>query len=129
MQDIAEISAESKRSATSTQLTGRSLLFHPLCVEISLKTVEGDSMVLESWVLSMREGSDPSVRPNNTVYNHMGLLLKSLLCVSRAMPAYRLSRRQGPDSFIICYRIYAGESDVSVLGDGFQSSQVRSAFI
>ncbi len=31
----------------------------------------------------------------NTVYNRMGLLLKSLLCVSRALPAYKLSRRQG----------------------------------
>lgn len=34
----------------------------PLCVEISLKTVEGDTMMLETWCLGMLpEQCDPSV--------------------------------------------------------------------
>ena len=28
-------------------------------------------------------------RLNNKMYNHMSLMLKSLLCVTRALPAYR----------------------------------------
>jgi hypothetical protein len=40
----------------------------------------------------------------HTVYNRMALLLKSLITVSRVTPAYRLSRRQGADSYVICYR-------------------------
>jgi hypothetical protein len=34
----------------------------PLCIEISLKTTEGDLLVLETWVLSMKDSSDPTVR-------------------------------------------------------------------
>jgi hypothetical protein len=30
----------------------------PICVEISLKTSEGDSMILETWLLSMTEPTD-----------------------------------------------------------------------
>jgi len=89
----------------------------PLCIEISLKTVEGDKMVLETWSLSvLPEQSDPAVRVTYTVYNRMGILLKSLLSVSRVTPAYKLSRRQGPDSYTMCYRIYMGEPQLHNLG-------------
>jgi autophagy-related protein 13 len=33
----------------------------PICVEISLKTSEGDSMILETWLLSMTDSSDHPV--------------------------------------------------------------------
>ena len=125
--DNAEITHEAKKAAAminNIAATGLGILGHPLCIEISLKTSEGDSMVLENWVLTWRDSSDPNIRLNNTVYNHMGLLLKSLLCVTRSTPAYRLSRRQGPETFVICYRVYAGESVTSQLGDGYQTSGV-----
>ena len=125
--DNAEITHEAKKAAAminNITSTGFGILGHPLCIEISLKTSEGDSMVLENWVLTWRDSSDPNIRLNNTVYNHMGLLLKSLLCVTRSTPAYRLSRRQGPETFVICYRVYAGESATSQLGDGYQTSGV-----
>ena len=38
-----------------------------------------------------------------TVYNRMGVLLKSLIAVSRATPAYKIARNQGHD-YILCYR-------------------------
>ena len=44
------------------------------------------------------------------------MLLKSLICISRAVPVYKLSRSQGADSFVICYRIYSGTPDTSHLG-------------
>ena len=125
--DNTEITHEAKKAAAminNITATGLGILGHPLCIEISLKTSEGDSMVLENWVLTWRDSSDPNIRLNNTVYNHMGLLLKSLLCVTRSTPAYRLSRRQGPETFVICYRVYAGDSATSQLGDGYQTSGV-----
>lgn len=74
-------------------------------------------MVLETWSLGVHpEKSDPTVRVTYTVYNKMGTLLKSLLTISRLTPAYKLSRRQGPDSYIICYRIYMGEPQLHSLG-------------
>ena len=92
----------------------------PLCVEISLRTNENDTMVLETWNLGvLPEQSDPTLRVTYAVYNRMGILLKSLLSVSRITPAYKLSRRQIQDSYIICYRIYKGEPAVHDLGKFF----------
>lgn len=89
----------------------------PICIEISLKTVEGDTMVLEMWSLGvLPEHIDPTVRVTYTVYNRMGILLKSLLSVSRVTPAYKLSRRQSSDSYTMCYKIYMGEPQLHVLG-------------
>ena len=68
------------------------------------------------------------------MYNAMSLLLKSLLVVTRATPAYRYSRRQGPDTFVVCYRVYSvvgeeGESMVRagapvLLGDRYKTANV-----
>lgn len=117
--DLPEVLAEAKKAINGEVITTRL----PLCVEISLRTVEGDHMVLESWCLDIElDQCDPSIRVIN-VYNRMGILLKSLVSVTRVTPAYKLSRRQGPDSYVICYRIYMGEPQLHGLGDNFK--QVR----
>jgi len=67
------------------------------------------------------EECDNNVRVTYTVYNRMGLLLKSLLTVTRVTPAYKLSRRQSPDSYVICYRIYMGEPQLHHLGKSLLS--------
>lgn len=133
-QDIHEISTEARRAANYCQASGRSMLYLPLCIEISLKTSEGDTMVLENWVLTMSDGTaggtagggghHHGTRLNNKIYNNMSLMLKSLLCATRSLPAYRLSRKQGPETFVICYRMSVGEPAGSLLGDGFQTAQV-----
>lgn len=46
----------------------------------------------------------------------MGILLKSLIAVTRATPAYKLSRKQSTDSYNIYYRIYTGEPHTHNLG-------------
>ncbi|XP_033123898.1 autophagy-related protein 13-like [Anneissia japonica] len=89
----------------------------PLCIEISLKTAEGDSMILETWKIVMTEKSDPGVRIHYKVYNRMSLLLKSLICLTRTTPAYRVSRHQSPEDYKIFYRIYFGENNTSLLGE------------
>lgn len=46
----------------------------------------------------------------------MGILLKSLIAVTRATPAYKLSRKQSTDSYSIYYRAYNGEPYTDNLG-------------
>lgn len=111
--DLPEVLAEAKKVLCGEAISSSI----PLCIEISLRTVEGDTMVLETWSLGvLPEQSDPTIRVTYTVYNRMGILLKSLLSISRVTPAYKLSRRQGPDSYVICYRIYMGEPQLHTLG-------------
>ena len=55
----------------------------------------------------------------------MGLLLKSLVTVTRITPAYKLSRRQGQDSYVICYRIFLGDPpEPPDLGEGALTARV-----
>uniref|UniRef100_A0A182KFH5 Autophagy-related protein 13 n=1 Tax=Anopheles christyi TaxID=43041 RepID=A0A182KFH5_9DIPT len=88
----------------------------PLCVEISLQTAEGGSMILEFWTLSIRtDQTNAPQRANQVIYNRMSLLLKSLLSVTRVTPAYRVSRMKRVDSYDIYYRIYKGEPQTNLL--------------
>ncbi|XP_071567195.1 autophagy-related protein 13 homolog isoform X2 [Temnothorax nylanderi] len=121
IKELSEVSADAKR-ALCGEIVSSAV---PLCIEISLKTVEGDKMVLETWSLGvLPEQSDPTVRVTYTVYNRMGILLKSLISVSRVTPAYKLSRRQGPDSYTMCYRLYMGEPQLHNLGDNYKHVRV-----
>lgn len=121
VKDNAEVMSETKR-ALGGQVPSPGL---PLVCEISLKTSEGDSLVLELWRLAVVAGGDPSVKVTHTVYNRMSLLLKSLVTVARVTPGYRLSRRQGQDSYVICYRVYLGDSHQGPdLGEGALTAKV-----
>ena len=93
---------------------------------MSLRTVEGESMVLETWSLTMTDQYDTTSKVSYTIYNRMGILLKSLICVSRVSHGYRLSRKQGAETFVICYRIYTGDPQTQQLGMGFQTAKVGS---
>ncbi|NXF36722.1 ATG13 protein, partial [Nyctibius bracteatus] len=119
IKDIPEVTHEAKKAlAGQLPSVGRSM-----CVEISLKTSEGDSMELEIWCLEMNEKCDKEIKVSYTVYNRLSLLLKSLLAITRVTPAYRLSRKQGHE-YVILYRIYFGEVQLSGLGEGFQTVRV-----
>jgi len=121
IKDINEVLSETKK-ALSGQLPSPG---RPLVVEISLKTAEGDSMVLEWWRLAVVAGGDPQVKITHTVYNRMGILLKSLITVTRVTPAYRLSRTQGQDNYVICYRVFLGDPpDPPDLGEGALTARV-----
>ena len=119
--DMPEITTETKRVFQGTTITA----CMPICVEISLRTVEGDQMILEYWCLDLLPDQiDTSVSVMPTVYNRYGVLLKSLLSVTRVTPAYKLSRRQGPDSYVICYRVHVGGPQLHMLGDGYKEVKV-----
>ncbi|XP_068446963.1 autophagy-related protein 13 isoform X2 [Clinocottus analis] len=119
IKDIPEVTHEAKK-ALAGQLPG---IGRSMCVEISLKTSEGDSMELETWCLEMNEKCDKDIKVSYTVYNRLSVLLKSLLAITRVTPAYKLSRKQGHD-YVILYRIYFGEVQLSGLGEGFQMVRV-----
>lgn len=119
IKDIVDVTHETKK-ALAGQLPG---IGRSMCVEISLKTSEGDSMELETWCLEMNEKCDKDIKVSYTVYNRLSLLLKSLLAITRVTPAYKLSRKQGHD-YVILYRIYFGEVQLSGLGEGFQTVRV-----
>lgn len=119
IKDIPEVTHEARKAlAGQLPAVGRSM-----CVEISLKTSEGDSMELEIWCLEMNEKCDKEIKVSYAVYNRLSLLLKSLLAITRVTPAYRLSRKQGHE-YVILYRIYFGDVQLNGLGEGFQTVRV-----
>lgn len=115
--DYPEVVEDTKRALNL--VSGDSIVQRfPLCIEISLRTTEGDSMVLEVWSLGLSvDRCDPTVRASSTIYNRMSILLKSLISVSRVTPAYKLSRRQSADSYQILYRIYVADPEIHCLGE------------
>lgn len=115
IQDQGDVLQETKRvlSLSTSETTIVQKL--PLCVEISLETVEGDKMILEVWSLGITPEQKDFFKPN-AIYNRMGILLKSLISVTRSTPAYKLSRRQSSDSYSIYYNIYIGEPNINNLG-------------
>lgn len=123
--DNNEVQCEAKKILAGQSTT----LGQNVCVEISLRTAEGDTMVLEMWSISLDSSQcDSSSKSSHTTYNRMSIALKSLLSVSRVTPAYKLSRRQGTcaNDYIICYRIYLGDPQFYVLGDGYEKARVGS---
>lgn len=93
-----------------------------VCCEISLKSSDGESLVLEYWsfsneslISSSHSGPTTNTRTRApvqseevfTFYNRLTLLLKSIITLTRATPIHKISRSgQGPDTFVICYRIF-----------------------
>lgn len=123
--DNNEVQSEAKKILSGQTTT----LGQGVCVEISLRTAEGDTMVLEMWSICLDSGQcDNASKSSHATYNRMSIALKSLLVASRATPAYKLSRRQGTcaNDYVICYRIYLGDPQMFALGDGFEKKRVGS---
>lgn len=91
-------------------------LSNVLCIEIILRTNEGDEMVLEVWTVRVAPGGDTSQGSVSTIYYRMSIMLKSTLSISRITPAYKLSRLQNKDSYIIFHKIYGGKPNLDLLG-------------
>lgn len=120
--DTPEVNQATKNALPSDRVleTIRSQLH----VEISVQTEDGDEMVLELWTLELDETQfDTSLKAMNTVYFRMGILLKSLITVTRITPAYHLSRKQRTESFTIFYRVYNGEPKTKSLGESVRKIQ------
>lgn len=90
-----------------------------VCFEISVKTSGGEETMLETWYLEVTDHCDLTSRVSCSVYARMGVLLRSLLIVTRAIPAYWVSREQAQDRYVMCYRIYLGTPLLMGLGEQF----------
>ncbi|XP_054707784.1 autophagy-related protein 13-like [Uloborus diversus] len=93
-----------------------------VCVEILLKTSEGDTLVLELWHLRMEHSEDfwdaryKMYCDPEVVFGNMMCLMKSVITISRAVPTYKLSLKQSADTYVILYRIYQGDPQIELLG-------------
>jgi len=61
-----------------------------------------------------------------TVYSYIGLLLKSLIIVTRSTPAYKLSRHQSPDTYRTCYEVCLRKPTTSYDADSFCRQPIGS---
>ncbi|XP_060647219.1 autophagy-related protein 13 homolog [Drosophila nasuta] len=140
VQDHPDVLDETKRALSLKP--GDSIMQRlPLCIEISLKTSEGDQMILEVWSLDLLpldnnkaggtedtgnkgENENQVLKASHAIYNRMGIMLKSLISLTRTTPAYKLSRRQCPDSYGIFYRIYVDRPQVHTLGEGHKHVKI-----
>ena len=116
-----------------------------ICCEILLKTNDGESVTLEYWLIEnqslMNEkliGSSvplsggpagaQSYRCSSLFhsYNQMSILLKSIISLARATPAYKITENQSADSYVICYRVYKCDQNFEQLLN--QSGDEASCF-
>jgi len=119
--DIHEVQHEIKKALSDKPV----LPLQPVCVEVSLKTSENEWMILETWCLEWDQKLiDQNVKVRYTVYNRLSILLKSLTCITRLVPAYRISRQQSADSYVMCYRVYVGTPQVNNLGYNYVTKQI-----
>ena len=90
-----------------------------ICCEISLQTNDHESMTLEYWLFEncplSKEKDNVSGSPISNsysyhfanIYDRMSILLKSIMTLTRATPAFNISSKgQSEYSHVICYRIY-----------------------
>ena len=93
-----------------------------VCCEVSLKNSSGECMVLESWLMTNEPLGAPRTKASIasdqvfTLSNRLTLLLKSIITLTRSTPIHKLSASgQGPDTFVICYRIFDTEGCIEDL--------------
>ncbi|CAH0402095.1 unnamed protein product [Chilo suppressalis] len=95
-----------------------------LCIEISLRTNDGDRMVLEIWTVRIVPGGDPNMNSISTIYYRMSIMLKSTLSISRITPAYKMSRSQHKETYTISHKIYGGDPNFDLLGEKHKTIKV-----
>ncbi|XP_053624230.1 autophagy-related protein 13 homolog [Plodia interpunctella] len=95
------------------------------CIEISLRTSDGEGMVLELWTVKIIPSSaDQNSSSVTTIYYRMSIMLKSTLSISRVTPAYKMSRSQHKESYKILHKIYGGEPNIKLLGENYKHIKV-----
>lgn len=97
----------------------------PFCIEISLRTPENQTMILETWCILFNDQLvDATQKVCYSVYKKMSLVLRSLMCITRCTPTYQLSRRQSSETYVLLYRMYCGEPIVHHLGENYATAKV-----
>ncbi|RNA01681.1 autophagy-related 13 -like protein [Brachionus plicatilis] len=122
IKDLAQITNMTKLSLGNVESLFNS---SPFCIEISLRTPENQTMILETWCILFNDQLvDASQKVCFSVYKKMSLVLRSLMCLTRSLPTYQLSRRQNSDTYVLLYRMYCGEPIVHHLGENYATAKV-----
>lgn len=119
VEEVPEVNEELKRALDGQYLAASSST-HTICLLISLRTIDGETLHLEIWQLTLdTEQCDPGISVRSHLYHRMSVLLRSAISASRVTPAYKLyARRQGPESFVLRYQISPAPVQLHVLGEG-----------
>eukprot|EP00794_Sanderia_malayensis_P001093 gene1093-437_t len=104
----ASIESEIQREVKSEFANQNAVVQDPLWLNVYLKTAEGHDSILESWSIRFTEKVDQCAKGCFIIYNKLTLLLKTLISVSRSLPAYKLTRRKDKD-FSFYYKISSEE--------------------
>jgi len=75
------------------------------------------AQVLEIWQITIEEEFKDSQLKIQDVYEKQCIMLKSIIALSRTLPAYNVARDQHEENFHIKYNIYKQQPDLSLLGE------------
>ncbi|XP_003384455.1 PREDICTED: autophagy-related protein 13-like [Amphimedon queenslandica] len=82
----------------------------PINIEITMETAEGDNFLVEVWHLSLDTSKrDITVSVTHSLYSRFSLLLRSLLAMTRVVPAYQLCRKN--ENLKFSYVISSGSQE------------------
>ena len=73
--------------------------------------------VLEIWQITIEEDLTDNSLKIQDVYEKQCIMLKSIIALSRTLPAYNVARDQHEENFHIKYNIYKQQPDLSLLGE------------
>nr|AWV66707.1 autophagy-related protein 13 [Brachionus calyciflorus] len=122
IKDLAQITNMTKGSLGNVETIFNT---SPFCIEISLRTPENQTMILETWCILFNDQLvDPTQKVCFSVYKKMSIVLRSLMCLTRSIPTYQLSRRQNSETYVLLYRMYSGEPIVHHLGENYATAKV-----
>ncbi|CAG9529924.1 unnamed protein product [Cercopithifilaria johnstoni] len=121
--ELGEVAAQLRTSVTKYPPNANCFT-----LDFLLHTADGDVLPLESWCVRYEsEMIDGNVNVRTELYHQLGTLLKSAIVASRMTPAYRYYvRKQGPDTFIIMYRVYEKEPEMDL---GEEQKKVRVGLV
>ncbi|CAJ0582019.1 unnamed protein product, partial [Mesorhabditis spiculigera] len=108
-QELGEVAAQLKRSLVNypPDITSVTLDFF-------LFTKEAETLPLESWTFSF-DDEKKAFEENLLFYHDLSTLLRSCALASRMTPTSRYYvKKQGPDTFVILYRIVEGPSTLEL---------------
>ena len=105
---LPDSDANRKFQSTIRELFGKKIpgMFKPVCLDIVLKTSEGTFTVLESWQVSTNSSVQENIKNIFSIYNRLGVLLKSVITISRVLPSYQLSRKNDSD-FLLFFKVHS----------------------
>jgi len=106
---LPDSEANRKFQSTIREQFGKKVpgLFKPVCLDIVLKTSEGSFTVLESWQVSTKvSNKEENIKNHISIYNRLGVLLKSVITMSRVLPSYQLSRKSDSD-FMLFFKVHS----------------------